>query len=44
MPAQGDRLTIPADGTNPALGDFIVTDLGTDGGGETTLELQRVVA
>ncbi len=43
LPVQGERLTIPADGGVPALGEFEVTDLWSDGGGETTLALRRVV-
>lgn len=43
IPAQGDRLTIPADGNVPAAGDFEVTDVWSDGGGETTLALRKIV-
>ena len=43
LPAQGDRVFIPADtGAMVELGDFEVIDAYTNGGGETTLVLRSV--
>lgn len=43
LPAQGDRIFIPADsGAMVELGDFEVIDSYTNGGGETTLVLRSV--
>lgn len=44
VPGQNWRVTIPADSGLPALGDFIVLDADTNGGGETTLSLRKVEA
>lgn len=45
VPIQGDLIDIPQDAAgNPALGQFKVTDAWTNGGGETTLVLQKIVA
>lgn len=41
LPAQGDRITVPADGPLPALGTFEVLDTSTNGGGETTLKVRK---
>jgi hypothetical protein len=44
LPAQLDRITIPADvNAGPALGEFEVTDANSNGGGETTLALRKIV-
>jgi hypothetical protein len=42
VPQQRDLVTIPADGSIPAVGDFEVTNTWTDGGGETTLTLRAI--
>jgi hypothetical protein len=43
LPQQRDQLTIPADDVgNPALGDFEITDVFPNGGGETTLVLRKL--
>ena len=44
VPKQGDIITIPFDCNGAPLGDFEVTDSGSDGGGETTLTLRKYVA
>lgn len=44
LPAQGDTINIPSSGTLPALGDYEVIDLSTNGGGETTLVIRKVMA
>jgi hypothetical protein len=41
LPIQGDRLSIPAAGALPDMGDFEVQDVDTNGGGESTLTLRR---
>jgi hypothetical protein len=44
LPQQGDLLSIPVDDAgNPAEDNWIVTDSSRNGGGETTLTLQKVV-
>jgi hypothetical protein len=43
LPVQGDIVTIPADGNNPALGDFEIVTATHDGGGETTLVLRSLL-
>lgn len=44
MPAQQDRVFIPVDPNGmPELGWFEINDLDTNGGGETTLTLRRLV-
>jgi hypothetical protein len=44
MPRQGDIIDIPADGAVPAAGRFEVVSATTDGGGLTTIVLNRVMA
>jgi hypothetical protein len=44
VPMQGDHVTIPADGNNPALGDFEIINAVVDGGGETTLTLRKILS
>jgi hypothetical protein len=52
-PQQGDHIAIPNDGSIPPPGrvspndpptEFVVTDAPFNGGGETTLVLQRIVS
>ncbi len=43
MPQQGDRIIIPSDGSLPELGEFEIIDSNTNGGGETTLTIRKVV-
>jgi len=43
IPVQGDTVTIPADGAVPALGDFQITNVFDNGGGETTLYLRKLI-
>jgi hypothetical protein len=45
-PQQQDRITIPVDPVSglPALGDFEVTNVIDNGGGELTLELKKIVS
>lgn len=43
LPSQGDGVIIPAEGDLPALGEFKVIDVRSNGGGETTLTLRKVV-
>ena len=44
VPVQGDHVAIPADGgAMGALGSFQVIDARTNGGGETTLALRKLV-
>ena len=43
LPAQGDIVDIPAHQDLPALGTFKVTDDRSNGGGETTLQLRKMV-
>jgi hypothetical protein len=43
LPSQDDTVIIPADLDLPALGEFKVIDVKTNGGGETTLTLRKVV-
>jgi hypothetical protein len=43
VPAQGDTLIIPADGTLPEAGSWEVTDASKNGGGETTLTLRKLM-
>lgn len=44
VPSQLDRIHIPADADAGAdLGDFEVTDIEANGGGETTLILRKIV-
>ena len=41
LPQQGDLIHIPAEGMIPAEGDFEVTDVDRNGGGETTLAIRK---
>lgn len=41
LPAQFDRIDIPAEDTLPALGTWEVVQSDTDGGGETTLVVRK---
>lgn len=45
LPVQGDRINIPAEPVAglPALGDFEITDVSHNGGGEITLQLKAVM-
>jgi hypothetical protein len=43
IPIQGDQITIPASGNLPALGSFEILDTDTNGGGETTATLRKVM-
>jgi hypothetical protein len=44
LPIQGDLIDIPAYQGIPAAGLFEVTDASTNGGGETTLVVRKLVA
>lgn len=43
LPSQNDTVIIPAELDLPALGEFKVIDVRSNGGGETTLTLRKVV-
>jgi hypothetical protein len=43
LPKQFDLVSIPAVEDIPAAGDFVVNDAGSNGGGETKLELRKQV-
>jgi hypothetical protein len=43
LPKQGDTVDIPATGNIVAAGSFMVIDTDSNGGGETTLTLRRLV-
>jgi hypothetical protein len=45
LPIQQDRINIPVDPVSglPALGDFEITNVFHNGGGEITLELKQIV-
>ena len=43
IPIQGDRVFIPAYLTLPELGDFELVDSKTNGGGQTTYNLRKIV-
>jgi hypothetical protein len=43
LPVQGDLVTIPVDCNGVALGDFEIMDADTNGGGETTLVIRKIV-
>jgi len=43
IPIQGDLVSIPADGGLPALGDFELADGKTNGGGQTTYNLRKIM-
>jgi hypothetical protein len=42
-PIQGDLVSIPATGSIVEVGDFVVIDVKSNGGGETTLALRKLV-
>lgn len=42
LPAQLDRINIPASGAGPSQGDWEVTDTAPNAGGETTLSLRQL--
>jgi hypothetical protein len=44
VPMQGDRVTIPHDCNGAPLGEFEITDIAKDGGGQTTLSLRKYEA
>jgi hypothetical protein len=41
LPRQGDHIDIPADCNGVDLGEWVVKDASTNGGGETTLVLEK---
>lgn len=43
-PQQGDKVTIPAHRTMPALGNFLVDGSDTDGQGHAILTLKKITA
>lgn len=43
VPIQGDEVMIPADGGLPDAGSFEVIDITRNGGGETTMNLRKIV-
>lgn len=43
VPMQGDHLFIPANVGMPELGNFEVIDTSTNGGGETTLVIRKLM-
>ena len=43
LPEQRDQVVIGAEGELPALGTFEIIDRNTNGGGETTLTLRKVL-
>jgi hypothetical protein len=43
LPVQGDLVNIPIDCNGVPLGDFEIMDADTNGGGETTLVIRKVV-
>ena len=43
IPIQGDRVFIPAYLTLPELGNFELVDARTNGGGQTTYNLRKIV-
>jgi hypothetical protein len=43
LPIQGDRVNIPFDCNGAALGDFEIMDADTNGGGETTLVIRKIM-
>ena len=43
VPVQGDTLSIPSHIGMPSMGDFEVIDVDTNGGGEATLIIRRLV-
>jgi len=43
LPIQGDHINIPVDCNGVPLGDFEIMDADTNGGGETTLVIRKLV-
>jgi hypothetical protein len=43
LPLAGDRVTIPANAGMPGVGQFEIIDASTNGGGETTLTLRKII-
>jgi hypothetical protein len=43
VPQQGDQVDIPADVGMPALGSYEIIEVKSNGGGETTLSLRKLV-
>lgn len=43
MPVQNDQVYIPASDGMPELGNYEIIDASTNGGGETTLTLRKVL-
>jgi hypothetical protein len=43
LPIQGDLVNIPVDCNDVPLGDYEIMDADTNGGGETTLLLRKIV-
>lgn len=44
LPVQGDLVSIPVMGDIPAVGDFEIIEVKSNGDGETTLGLRRTMA
>jgi hypothetical protein len=44
LPTQKDLIDIPSDGNVPAEGSFEVVSASSNGGGETTLVIRRIMA
>jgi len=43
VPIQGDQIFVPAAGSIPARGMFVIIDVQDNGGGEITFDLRKVV-
>ena len=43
LPIQGDLITIPVDCNGVPLGDYEIMDADTNGGGETTLVIRKIL-
>lgn len=43
IPRQGDMLLIDSSFDLPAIGSFLIIDVDSNGGGETTLDLRKIV-
>ena len=43
LPIQGDRVSIPFDCNGAPLGDYEIMDADTNGGGETTLVIRKIM-
>jgi hypothetical protein len=41
LPAQGDHVTIPFDCNGIPLGEYVIIDASTDGGGQTMLTIRK---